>query len=164
VLGFVGSSGKADFPHLHFALNLNDHIVDPFEPNLWNPPIGYKSFGLIDMGLHNRTLEQYDVLDTPPRRHIFSWNDPKIVVWVRVYGVLKGDRQRFVFYQPNGEIYHSPIERIIEQSYKEYFAFLGYKIKGKFESLLKGKWKAVYQIKKSNKPWKTLGEQTFFLK
>jgi len=164
VLGFVGSSGKADFPHLHFALYLNDHIVDPFDPNLWNPPIEYKPFGLIDMGLHNRNLEQYDVLDIPPRRKIFSRNDSKIVVWVRVFGVLKGDRQRFIFYQPNGQIYHSLIERTIEQSYKEYFAFSGYRVKGKFQSLLKGKWKSVYQLKRSNQPWKTLGEQTFILK
>ena len=164
VLGFLGSSGKADFPHLHFALYLNDHIVDPFDPNLWNPPVAYKPLGLIDMGLHNRNLELHDVLDIPPRRHMFSWHDSKIVVWVRVYGVLKGDVQRFIFYQPNGQIYHSPIERTIEKSYKEYFAFLGFKIKGKFKSLLKGKWKAVYQLKRSSNPWKILGEKTFFIK
>jgi len=162
-IGFLGSSGRADFPHLHFAIYHKDQVMDPFASQLWTPPIQYKPYGLIDMGLHHNPLTVREVLDIPPRRHTFSCQDPAMAAWVRVFGVLKGDRERFIFYRNNGEIYRTPMEKTLKKSFKEWFSFSGYRLQSESCPALKGKWRVVYELKRSGDEWEVLGSRTFTL-
>lgn len=164
ILGYVGSSGNSDFPHLHIQLYANDKIVDPFDPNLWVSPIPYKPFGLIDMGMDIKTLKMKDVLDVAPRRLSFTLEDPLMVAWVRIFGVQAEDQQRFTFYQPNGKIYRSPVVKKFTKPFKEWFAFAGYHIAGRMKPSLQGQWKVTYELKRGVQPWKLLGSYNFDLK
>ena len=119
-LGQVGMSGKAEFPHLHFALRHAGRIVDPFLPNdepsctqapaasLWKPPIPYRAGGILGAGFAPGPVTYEAVLaGSAPRRARLPADAPALVLWVHLFGLRKGDLITFAISGPGGLSFRS---------------------------------------------------------
>jgi len=114
-IGLVGMSGLAEFPHLHLSVWQGERAVDPFLGSaaadgcrgerrpLWQDGaaarLAYHASGVLNAGfaaaepsLHG--VERGDYRDRPPERHSRLW------FYVRMFGLLAGDRQRLRVFGP----------------------------------------------------------------
>lgn len=117
VLGLIGESGNADFPHLDFTVRHNGKPVDPFAPggavacgeareSLWSPAtlqaLAYQPTGLLIAGFAAQAPERdgaeagaYAASDIPG-------DAPLLVFWAELFGVAPGDRWRIDIRDPAG--------------------------------------------------------------
>ncbi len=143
ILGFVGNSGRAMFPHLHFKVEYADPkagkrrgaIVDPFvgiarkdacragDEALWPKSVmdqlPYRSVDIFDMGF-SASQPKYDgLVEGLYDDETLSVRSPRLFLWGRFLHVKKGDRLTYVIKGPGGvEIlnYSNVIEK--DQSYR----------------------------------------------
>ncbi len=114
ILGQVGQSGLAQFPHLHLTLRQGGRAVDPFAPEpattcgrqettLWQTPIPYQPGGLLSAGF-TAAIPDYAAikagLDTPT----LPEDAPALVLWVYLFGVQAADALLFEIQGPEGTI------------------------------------------------------------
>ena len=118
-IGLVGMSGLADFPHLHLNVWQGERAVDPFlgpgaadgcrsEPRpLWRDglaaQLAYQASGVLNAGFAAvepslRGVERGDYRDRPPERQSSLW------FYVRMFGLMAGDRQRLRVFDPAGRL------------------------------------------------------------
>jgi hypothetical protein len=134
VLGAVGMSGNAEFPHLHFEVRHNGRIVDPFasgdvagcdtaQRTLWNSAamtaLVYRPAEAVSAGFSataENALAAYQKLNEP-----VGLNDPEsVLLWGISSGVQPGDVERFEIYDPKRgvilkretTIVHSSLQRV----------------------------------------------------
>jgi hypothetical protein len=118
VLGAIGMSGNAEFPHLHFELRHDRQPVDPFAaagnsgcdraaPELWSTAarktLEYRSTVLLAAGFSTSAAEaatDYQQLSPPTR----SADPPALILWGNVSGVKAGDVEKFRILAPNGGV------------------------------------------------------------
>lgn len=163
IIGNIGASGLASFPHLHFTVRHENVIQDPFVDKLWQTAIPYTGYGLIDMGLSDRSLKLVEVLDTPPRRAHFILAEPAIVAWARTFGLQKGDKQQFIFMTPQNKVYKRPIVIPITRYYPEFFSYGGLPLINHITSNATGTWQVIFQVKRGDSQWQTLKTLSFTL-
>ena len=116
VLGQVGMSGAAQFPHLHLSVRHDGQNIDPFHPDptitcgepaplqLWQEPIAYRPGGLINAGF-SADIPTFDavksgLLDTPA----LPTASPALVVWAHLFGSRAGDVVEISITGPEGAI------------------------------------------------------------
>lgn len=119
VLGMVGQSGMADFPHLHFGLRQNDVHLDPFAPNatntcsvnapanqsdLWQDDIAYAAGGIIGAGFSTEIPDFDAVKAGSAGANSLPRTAPALVLWVYMFGAQAGDAVLFDITGPNGKI------------------------------------------------------------
>ncbi len=161
ILGQVGETGVTVTPKLSFIVLENGIVRNPFQEKLWAKTLAYQPFGLIDMGVTNKPTTLDVTSDTAPKQRQFTIQDKQVVAWVRVYGVQKGDKQRFTFYMPNGKVYFKPQESSITGNYPQWFSTASFGIGRAIPPQYFGDWKVVYELKRGKKVWTKLGESTF---
>lgn len=172
MIGLVGCSGKTNAPYILFQLFHNEKAVDPFQNELWEPPIPYQTTGVIDKGIISTISNLKTVQKVASNQKSLTPLDPYMIAWIRLYGVQAGDVQRFIFIQPDGLIYSKPIMDTIQKNYKEWFSYGGYPVDKSFSNSLLGKWTVLYeiahpteeQIKNQEIPWKTIATFNFEMK
>jgi Peptidase family M23 len=119
VIGLVGMSGLAEFPHLHLTVWQGGQVVDPFlgpgatagcrsvRRPLWRDDaarhLTYLASGVLNAGFAAvepslRGIERGDYLDHPPDRRSSLW------FYVRMFGLHAGDRQRLRVFGPAGRL------------------------------------------------------------
>ena len=119
VIGLVGMSGLAEFPHLHLTVWQEDRAIDPFlgpdasagcrsaRRPLWHNDaarrLSYLASGVLNAGFASvepslRGIERGDTLNHPPGRHSSLW------FYVRMFGLRPGDRQRQRVFDPQGRL------------------------------------------------------------
>jgi murein DD-endopeptidase MepM/ murein hydrolase activator NlpD len=117
VLGQVGSSGLASFPHLHFGVSIDGRSVDPFLGSpvmrgdraqketrpLWDAPIHYVATGLIDAGFSDHPPDVDGVWRGALSPQALPADAPALVFWVHPFGVLAGDVEYMRLVAPGGE-------------------------------------------------------------
>ena len=107
VLGMVGHSGRAEFPHLHFQIRKGAAIVDPFVGLRRARPCGPERQPLWRAGTMARLPYQPSAVfnagfsETPPpgeigrqgnfHRKVLGRGAPKFVLWADVFWVQPGD-------------------------------------------------------------------------
>ncbi|MFN3360277.1 MAG: M23 family metallopeptidase [Pseudanabaenaceae cyanobacterium] len=113
VLGLVGQSGLASFPHVHFAVRHQGRTIDPNggvevgktcqsnQGSLWQRPIPYVPTGLIHAGFSPQepTLAELEAGKWEGAK--ITSKDKALVFWTRSYGVKKGDRVRMTLVNPS---------------------------------------------------------------
>lgn len=116
VIGQVGQSGRAEFPHVHFSLRKNDVPIDPFDPDgtlscgqagdstQWADPPKYQPGGIIDMGFNTAVPDYADVKAGTAAITSADKLAPAIVVFGFSYGTQTGDILRLVISGPEGEV------------------------------------------------------------
>jgi hypothetical protein len=125
---------------------------------LFNQPAQAQS--LIDMGLSDRVIPPSENVAQPVHQTQFSQRqDYAIIAWARTSNAQAGELKRFIFLQPDGQIYQTPFEDAVGQDFAQVYTYAGYDLSDPY--LPKGEWKVVFQVKESNQPWETLGERDF---
>lgn len=114
VLGQIGQSGAAAFPHLHLTLRHDGTTVDPFAPDrlnscgasgaeLWSPSIAYHPGGLIRTGITS-AIPEYDAIKSGLPSPDLPATAPALVVWAFLYGSQTGDIVDFTLTGPQGRV------------------------------------------------------------
>jgi len=143
IIGLVGNSGKAMFPHVHFRVEYippesgkrRGSIVDPFvgiartdqceagENALWSKSLlatlPYQQVDIFDLGFA-ATQPKYDgLVQGLYEDETLSIRSPRLFLWGRFLHVKEGDRLTYMITAPNGEEvlnYTSTIDK--DQAYR----------------------------------------------
>ncbi len=119
-LGLIGWSGRAEFPHVEFALRHDGRAIDPFtggpagagceadiaRASLWSPTaqaaLAYRAGGLLRAGFATEAPELARALDgdydAPPTKQA-----PALVFWAVAWGLRAGDRETIRLIAPKGK-------------------------------------------------------------
>jgi murein DD-endopeptidase len=156
VLGLVGSSGLASFPHVHLTIRYQDKVVDPFvgvddskscsisRNPLWSQPISYVPTGLISAGFAPNPPMQMELWQGKYENPSISIGDPALLFWIHSYGVLAGDQEQLQLFNSQGEMVVDN-KKVINSPARSYISYGG---KRKFTA---GKWQGKYQLTRNNK-------------
>lgn len=161
ILAQIGESGVTSGPKLSFMVLENGTVKDPFQAKLWKQKIAYQPYGVIDMGVTNQPTTLQITSESAPKQQQFTIQDKQVVAWVRVYGVQKGDQQRFTFYMPNGNVYSNPQTTTISGTYPQWFSTASFAIGHAIPPQYFGEWKVTYELKRGKQSWQKLGEASF---
>lgn len=170
VLGFVGLSGKTEFPHLHITVKRNNIVLDPFlgtEPSinyncnnssqtdkasLWDDAT-YAKLKYIDTAI----LNFYTTTKIPTkflartgqyRESTIDKNSKNIILWADIMGVQKGDNILFEIVDTNGNNVFKSIQEV-PKKYVLYFIYAGERLnKNKFS---KGEYTSKLTLTRDNK-------------
>lgn len=117
VLGLVGQSGRAAFPHVHLSVHKDGEKIDPFDPDgtqtcassssdrtLWATPPRYEPGGLIDIGFATTIPDYSAVKAGTADTDMLMADAPALVVFGFVFGVRKGDVLRLTLTGPSGTV------------------------------------------------------------
>jgi len=142
-LGLAGQSGRAEFPHLHWALRHDGKALDPFTGRgvgegcgagapLWDAPsaerLRYLPAAIFAAGLAGerpRADEAYDGERVPPPRA----DSPALLIWAAFYGVRAGDEIRLELTTSDG-VRLVDLRQIAERTQARYFIYGGRKLAG----------------------------------
>ncbi|SNS18680.1 M23 family metallopeptidase [Tropicimonas sediminicola] len=102
VLGLVGMSGEATFPHVHFSVREGNAVIDPFNPDmtrdcgaagdgLWLAAPPYRDGGLLAAGILDRVPSYEEVKAGLPLQALPEGAPAALVVWGYAYAGLEGD-------------------------------------------------------------------------
>ncbi|MGB5077589.1 MAG: M23 family metallopeptidase [Sphingorhabdus sp.] len=140
VLGLIGMSGNAEFPHLHFSLSYQGQKIDPFVGDVRTGPckvdakpkgfwtagaaqaLSYQPTTVITSGLASQVPPR-SVADRPLAPAIASAHEP-LVMWVDVIGARDGDIQAFAITGPSGRPVHAQ-ETKVAKGGLSWFAYSG---------------------------------------
>ena len=118
VLGLVGQSGKAAFPHVHLSVRHGARAVDPFAPrlspgecgmaagSLWGSAVGegfaYDDARILNAGFAGRAVKMADIEAGAHAGFGVSEDTPALVVFARMINAKEGDRLRLSIEGPEG--------------------------------------------------------------
>ena len=138
VLGLVGQSGKAEFPHLHLSLRHDGKTVDPFDPDmrqacatdiaaqeLWAEPIAYVPTGVLQVGFASQPPSYDAVKQGLAPNTTLPADGPALVVWLYGFGAQTGDQIKTRITGPDGLSFAHDAE--MKKSQALFFQFFGRK-------------------------------------
>lgn len=120
ILGQIGMSGLAEFPHVEFAALLNGKPVDPFvgvtntpgcgftATPLWSEAaskrLTYKATGMLSAGFTSVIPKPEQARSGRHRADTLTITAPLMVFWADVLGVQEGDEERATLIAPDGKV------------------------------------------------------------
>jgi murein DD-endopeptidase len=155
VLGMVGSSGLASFPHVHLTVRYQDKVVDPFvgvndskscsvsRNPLWSMPVGYVPTGLVSAGFTSNPPTPLEIWQGKHENKSISIGSPAVLFWVHSYGLIAGDQEQLQLFNPQGKMVMDN-RKVIKSPARSYISYGG---KRKFTT---GKWQGKYQVTRNN--------------
>ncbi|MBF0191129.1 MAG: M23 family metallopeptidase [Magnetococcales bacterium] len=117
VLGAIGQSGMAPFPHVHFEVRRNGRFLDPFaapdpgDPDrqtlsLWNAAtlkqLPYQAAGELSSGFSATVPDDRRMAD-PPEESL-DGRAEALIFWVQLFGARAGDLESMRLIAPSGAI------------------------------------------------------------
>jgi murein DD-endopeptidase MepM/ murein hydrolase activator NlpD len=138
VLGMVGMSGDAEFPHVHLSVRHNGEKVDPFAygtapgacnagTSLWTAQaraqFAYRSPALLNIGFAAGPVgeDAAEAGDIPPP----GPGSPAMVVWVRVIGLKASDVVGLSLTRPDGSVMAADRGRPLDRDKAQWRMFVG---------------------------------------
>lgn len=156
VLGMVGASGLASFPHVHFSIRHNGEIVDPFvgmnetqgcnqqlNP-LWSQPLDYTATGLIDAGFSDSPPTQTQLWKGLSKNEPLVAGIPALIFWVHSYGVKESDLEKWQLIAPDGMVVVEE-ENTLQRPFRSWLTYVGKR------NITPGIWQGKYQLLRDNK-------------
>ena len=137
LLGQIGQSGRAEFPHLHLSVRQGGKPVDPFDPDgeltcgtpgdstLWADTPAYQPGGIVQVGLNDTLPEYADVKAGIAAAKTLPVTAPAIVVYGFSFGTQKNDIVRLEIEGPDGVILTE--ERRLRRRHAQAFRAVGKK-------------------------------------
>ncbi len=137
VLGQIGQSGMAAFPHLHLSVRHNGAELDPFAPDtltscgapgpgLWDQPLAYQPGGLLSVGI-SAAIPDYVAVKAGLASPDLPKDAPALVVWAFLFGAQAGDAILFRLSGPEGDVLTE--RSVLEKSQAQAFRAVGRKLK-----------------------------------
>ncbi|MEO5613558.1 MAG: M23 family metallopeptidase, partial [Cypionkella sp.] len=137
VLGQIGQSGLAAFPHLHLSVRHNGAELDPFAPDtltscgapgpgLWDQPFAYQPGGLLDIGI-SAGIPDYPAVKAGLASPDLPKDAPALVLWTFLFGAQPGDAILFRLTGPEGDILTE--RSVLEKTQAQSFRAVGRKLK-----------------------------------
>jgi hypothetical protein len=117
-LGLVGLSGNTEFPHVDFTVRRNGVALDPFAPagraacgpqavTLWSAAVAvqlaYQPSGVLQAGWAGAAPNPGEIAQGRLPA-VATTQSEAMIYWVEVFGLRKGDVQRFEMLDPEGRI------------------------------------------------------------
>ncbi|PIE13436.1 MAG: peptidase M24 [Rhodobacterales bacterium] len=114
VLGMVGMSGKATFPHVHFSVRYRGKVVDPFDrrvaktcrdedrASLWIDEPDYRPGNVLFAGFAPGIPKYSDIKEGTAGHATLTRTAPGLVLWMFGFSGAKGDRVEFEITGPGG--------------------------------------------------------------
>ncbi|OCR00643.1 peptidase M23 [Oscillatoriales cyanobacterium USR001] len=161
VLGMIGESGLASFPHVHLTIRYQGKVVDPFvginsesgcqvaRNPLWDRPLNYVPTGLIRAGFAPKAPDLDALWKGEFSETTLAANSPAILFWVQVFGVLQGDRESYKLFTPDGKMV-GETNNDIKSSNRAWVSYVGKKNREN-NTLMLGTWRAEYQLKRGDR-------------
>jgi murein DD-endopeptidase MepM/ murein hydrolase activator NlpD len=110
LLGLVGSSGRSNWPHLHFEVRKDGASLDPFAgecsptESLWADQLAYQNaFKVTDAGLTDQPATFAALLERPPTLNAFPLNAAGFRFWLQVAN-QPAAQTRFELLAPGGAL------------------------------------------------------------
>lgn len=110
LLGLVGSSGKSNWPHLHFEVRLDGARVDPFggacgpDRGLWAAQLPYQDgFMVTDAGLTDQPASLATLLERPATLATVPAGTSGLVFWLQLVNQRAG-LMRYELRSPDGAV------------------------------------------------------------
>lgn len=140
VLGQVGISGRAQFPHVHLSVRHNGETIDPFDPDgeitcdtpdaktLWQSPPPYRAGGILDVGFSDSIPAYDDVKSGRAAKGTLPANAPALVVYGYAFGGQTGDEIRIDLTGPDGNILNQTAT--LDKAQAQFFRAVGKRLKG----------------------------------
>ena len=137
VLGQIGQSGMAEFPHLHLSVRHNGAELDPFAPDsltscgapgpgLWGEPLAYQPGGLLSLGI-SAAIPDYPAVKAGLASPDLPKDAPALVVWAFLFGAQAGDTILFRLTGPDGDVLTE--RTVLEKTQAQAFRAVGRKLK-----------------------------------
>ena len=142
VLGQVGQSGNAAFPHLHLSVRHNADKIDPFAAqaplggprvdcgssaaDLWRDALPYQPGGILAVGI-SAAIPDYAAIKAGLDSPNLPDTAPALVVWSYMFGLQAGDALLFRLTGPQGDILTERV--VIEKTHAQGFRAVGRKLK-----------------------------------
>lgn len=161
VLGKVGASGLASFPHVHLSIRYQGESVDPFvgpnagagcqvSPNpIWQTPLPYTPTGLIRAGFSPAPPNMNALWEGKHRDQAMAVNSEALVFWIFSYGILAGDEEHYQVFSPQGEKIVDN-RNVIKEPSRTWMGYVG-KRNTPQRPLTPGIWQAQYRLTRGNK-------------
>lgn len=129
VLGMIGESGNADFPHVDFAVRYQGKVVDPYQPKpgascdavmtsdaLWSGSsrvaLAYIPTAVLQKGFSDRIPSRLEAQSGTMSQIVVRPDQAQLVFWVQLMGVRDGDQWQMQIRMPDGKVLVSASERI----------------------------------------------------
>ena len=160
VLGLVGMSGLASFPHVHLTVRYQGQVVDPFVGSkagpgcnvarkpLWEKPLSYVPTGLIRAGFAGQPPQLEELWEGAFDENQLPVEIPALVFWVHLYGVLQGDEEHIELINPEGQVVVNQHRRLSNSS-RVWMSYAGKR--NSSPTLAPGQWKGKYQLVRGRK-------------
>lgn len=145
VLGMIGMSGLAEFPHVHFEVRFRKTSVDPFaglkehkdcgpgEVPLWSEAalrsLAYRPGGLLGAGFAAEAPNAKTARRGDYRASHLPRDSAALVFWVNLYGARSGDLEQARLTGPDGAVISEKNKRL-DRDKAQWFSFLGRKRRG----------------------------------
>jgi hypothetical protein len=138
VLGQVGMSGRAEFPHVHLSVRRDGAVIDPFDPDgiltcgtpdtttLWSDPLPYRAGGIISTGTA-AAVPQFEAI----RANTVvapDANSDALVIYSFLFGTRSGDIIRLSLTGPDGPVIERDVQ--LDRSQAQSFRAIGRKRRG----------------------------------
>jgi hypothetical protein len=119
ILGLVGLSGKTEFPHLHFQIQLDKKTIDPFvglarkaacgpgQSPLWAPAtlarIPYRRSAIFNAGFHDSNVDQRGASQGHYRAKRLFAPVKNLHLWAEIWRIRPGDKVVFTLLDHDGK-------------------------------------------------------------
>ncbi len=163
-LGLIGWSGRAEFPHLEFALRHQGRAIDPFTgaaagsgcgrggAPLWSPAaqaaLAYRAGGLLRAGFAAEAPGLARALDgdydAPPGAPLGT-ESPAVVFWAIAWGLRQGDRETIRLFAPDGRLLAED-SAALPRNKAQWLRYLGKKNKG--AGFPPGRYRGEYRVER----------------
>lgn len=137
VLGQVGMSGRAAFPHVHLSVRRDGEVVDPFDPDgtiicgetetdtLWADLPPYRAGGIVSIGTASGVPEFSEIRANTvqlPDQHSAA-----LVLYAFLFGTQKGDVISLTLSGPEGVVAQSDV--LLKRTQAQSFRAIGKKLR-----------------------------------
>ncbi len=114
VIGLVGQSGRAEFPHIHLSVFRDGKRIDPFAtgdasaPQLWRATLRsqlrYEPVSVFDGGFRMTAPEKEETRLGAIQDQTISPNAPTLFYWTGLFGIRAGDKIKQTLLGPDGRV------------------------------------------------------------
>lgn len=145
IIGQIGASGSAEFPHVHFSVRQNGSDIDPFSAerldgqagqcitraalsnSLWSESaladLAAPALQLIGSGLTNSAVDHGRLTDTKPVD--VSTEDTTLVGWAWLINLQQGDEIALLLTAPDGTTFAQTQTQPLDANKADYSLFAG---------------------------------------